>query len=73
MECVGIAYFSGTGNTWCIAEQYRKALSDHGHSASLLRIEDLMQEQHLYAMGLSSISNLTQFSGRKVTDPEGCG
>ena len=51
MECVGIAYFSGTGNTWCIAEQYRKALSDHGHSASLLRIEDLMRGHHSHAMG----------------------
>ena len=50
MRCVGIAYFSGTGNTWRIAEQYGGAFVDRGHRASLLRIEDLMRDQHLPAL-----------------------
>lgn len=40
---VGIAFFSGTGNTWRIAEQYAEAFRWHGHHAELLPIEDLVR------------------------------
>lgn len=38
---VGIACFSGTGNTWHIAQQYAHAFAWHGHHAEFLPIEDL--------------------------------
>jgi len=40
---VGIAFFSGTGNTWRMAQQYADAFSWHGHHAELLPMEDLIR------------------------------
>ena len=40
---VGIAFFSGTGNTWRVANQYAEAFGWHDHRAELLPIEDLVR------------------------------
>jgi len=39
MYHIGIAFFSGTGNTWRVAQHYAAALQQHGHVADLLPIE----------------------------------
>lgn len=41
MQQVGIVYFSGTGNTWRVAEQYANALAAQQHKAGLLPVESL--------------------------------
>jgi ferredoxin len=39
MAGVGILYFSGTGNTWYIADQYARAFGERGREVELLPVE----------------------------------
>jgi len=41
---VGVVYFSGTGNTWRIAQQYAQAFLEHGRQAELLRVEEVVRD-----------------------------
>ena len=41
---VGVVYFTGTGNTWHIAQRYVQAILEHGKQAELLRLEEIVRK-----------------------------
>lgn len=41
---VGVVYFSGTGNTWHIAQRYTKTILECGKQAELLRLEEIVRK-----------------------------
>ena len=46
MQSIGIYYFSGTGNTEIVAELLQASLQNQGHTARLLRIEDILKQKN---------------------------
>ena len=42
---VGVVYFSGTGNTWHIAQRYVQTILECGKRAELLRLEEVAREE----------------------------
>ena len=50
MQHIGIVYFSGTGNTWRVAEQYANALAAQQHEAELLPVESLDTSERCEAL-----------------------
>jgi ferredoxin len=50
MGRIGITYFSGTGNTWRIAQQFAQAFAERGHEVALLPMEEVIRSQDLSSL-----------------------
>ena len=50
MGRIAIVYFSGTGNTWTIAQQYAETFLARGHQVELLPVEEVIQDRSYDAL-----------------------